>query len=570
MQSSVSSAASGRLVSVLIVDADAADARLIEEYLLRVREACYLVDWAGDLETARECLAAGVHDVCLCDWHLGAESGADVLRAVREQGLELPVVILTSSLDPEIDDEAQALGAANLLDKNDVGPSELHRALCYARVRQQSESTLRQRAQVDPLTGVYRRERFLRHLARGLEEARRGRSWEVCIVFLDLDGFKEINDTLGHGAGDRVLKAVGQRLNGVVRGRDLVARMGGDEFAVLVQGHRGRASARAVRERVEEALARPLVLDGLEVSFGASVGLAWTTTGDIESEELLGEADRDMYQRKAVRRLQVAGAPVLLGPKTLLGAFDRQEFVLEYQPVLDASTGWVLGLEALVRWNHPEHGRLLPATFMPAAEKLGFMRLLGEWVLNTACERLVEWQRRFGQVMPGLRVNLSADQFRDPLLQDALLEALESHRLNPHQLCVEIDESALRSDEQEIVDKIKQIRSIGVRLSLDSYGRDQLVLDTLARFMLDEVKLAPRMLAGLHRNPRRLQVLRALMGLCRELGVEVAAKNVETAAQARVLAGLGCSRQQGRYYQGALPEDQVPVYLLEQHLPAAC
>ena len=311
-------------------------------------------------------------------------------------------------------------------------------------------------------------------------------------------------------------------------------------------------------------------MDGLEVSLGASIGMSWTATGDIEPDDLLAEADQDMYQRKALRRLRVAGSPRLLGPETLLGAFERREFLLEYQPVLDASTGWVLGLEALVRWDHPEHGRLLPGAFMQVAEKLGFMRLLGEWVLHSACERLAEWQRRFGQVVPGLRINLTADQFQDPLLQDALMEAIQTHGLNAHQLCVEIDESSLQGDEREVVDQIKQIRSIGVRLSLDSYGREGMVLDTLARFTLDEVKLAPRILVGLHREPRRLQVLRALMGLCRNLGIEVAAKNVETEAQARALASLRCWRQQGRYYQAALPEEQVANYLLEQHLPAAC
>ncbi len=558
------------LLRVLLVEDRALDARLIEEYLLRIRNRCYVVEWARSVEAGIARLRDEDHDVCLCDWHLGPDTGAAVLEAAQQHELLTPIIVLTEALDPEVDEQAQALGAANFLEKSRISPALLDRSICYALVRGQAESSLRDRAQRDELTGLARRERLVRSLSRALDEVSRGRVWEAAVLYLDLDRFKEVNDTLGHQTGDRVLQAVARRMERALRPRDLLARMGGDEFAVLLQGPRILAAARAARQRLQEALDTPMVIDGLEVQLGVSVGMAVSADGHESVEDLLAAADAEMFRDKDLRRQRVPSVPPMDGPEALVAALRRGEFELAYQPVVDAGTGWVLGMEALVRWHHPKQGTLLPGAFLGVAEQLGFMRLLGEWVLARSCKDLAAWQRTGGMMVPGLRLNLTPDQFADPTLPDALEEQLDRHGLRPHQLCLEITEATLADgSEQNVIDRIKAIRSLGVRLCLDGYGADGLRLDLIARFALDEVKLAPEVIRGIEVDPRRAIVVQGLLETCGRLGIEVSAKHVETQAQADALMKLRCQRQQGFWYEQAMGAERVLPYLRKQELATA-
>lgn len=557
------------LLRVLLVEGEAPEARLIEEYLLRVRDRCYVVEWVDTLEAAIGRLRARDHDVCLANWQLREGTSEALLTLIKDEGLAIPLVVISGTPDGAVDARAQALGAANLLDKQGMNPGVLDRAIRYAQVRGQAESSLRRRAEHDELTGLARREMLMQDAQRALREVRRGQRWEVALLYVDLDRFKEVNDTLGHAVGDRVLQAVARRMERCLRPRDRVARLGGDEFAVLIQGRGAGVTARLARTRLQELLDTPMVLDGMEISLGASVGIAVDTQGQATVEELLGLADDDMYQDKLIRRASVPSTPPMDGPGSLIAALNRGEFQLAYQPMLDASTGWVLGLEALVRWNHPKQGLLRPSAFLRVAEQVGFMRLLGEWVLEKSCADLAEWERRCGSMVPGLRVNLTPDQFADELLTDALEEALERHGMRPHQLCLEVDEDALRGDLQGTVDRIKGIRSLGVRLCLDGYGRSGLELDLLARFPLDEVKLAPQVTAGIEVEPRRAIVIQGLLETCQRLHIEVSAKNVETEAQARALSQLQCARQQGYWYRRSMDHEHVLAYLVKQQNASA-
>jgi EAL domain-containing protein (putative c-di-GMP-specific phosphodiesterase class I) len=257
------------------------------------------------------------------------------------------------------------------------------------------------------------------------------------------------------------------------------------------------------------------------------------------------------------------------GPDVLVQALQRGEFRLEYQPVLEVGTGWVLGLDALVRWVHPKQGRLLPGAFLGVAKELGFMGLLGEWVLQRSCQDLAQWQKSFGMMVSGLRLNLTPDQFADPLLSHALAEALEANNLRPHQLCLEIGEETLQGETQLVVDRIKAVRSLGVRLCLDGFGADGLRLELIARFPLDELKLAPQVIKDIEVDPRRAIVIRGLFATCGQLGIEVTAKNVETEAQADALVKLRCQRQQGHWHREAMDEERVLSYLAKQELVSA-
>ncbi len=559
-----------QLLRVLLVEDRAAEARLTEELLLRVRKRCYVVEWVTSVDVALERLREREHDVCLSDWHLVSETAADLLSACQDEDLPTPVVVLTGSPDPQVDERALALGATNLISKRRLTPGLLDRTIRYALVRGRAESSLRARAERDELTGLARRERLVRSLERALAEVERGRVWEAAVLYVDLDRFKEINDTLGHGAGDRVLQAVARRMERTLRPRDLLARMGGDEFAVLLQGPRACAAARAAKQRLQEALDNPMVIDGLEISLGASVGLAVTNSGDAYDGNLIDRADQDMYRDKELRRKPTPSLPPMEGPDALVRALERGEFQLEYQPVLDAGTGWVVGLEALVRWAHPKQGVLLPGAFLDVAEQLGFGRLLGDWVLQRSCEDLAAWQHDIGMMVPGLRLNLTADQFADPQLADAIEKTLETHGLRPHQLSLEIGEEVLLGgDTQAIVDRIKAVRSLGVRLCLDGFGSDGLRLDLIAQFPLDEVKLAPQVIEGLEVDPRRAIVIEGLFEICTRLRIEVTAKNVETRAQAEALMKLRCQRQQGYHHHRAMSQDGVLAYLAKQEFASA-
>ncbi len=430
--------------------------------------------------------------------------------------------------------------------------------------RRALEGRLRHQATHDPLTGLPNRALLLDRLALALARARR-RPGLVAVLYLDLDRFKMVNDSLGHEAGDRLLVALAGRLLALVGPTDTVARRGGDEFTLLLADL--GAEAEAVAERVLADLRVPFTLGGQEIVVGASIGIALGGVGGADPADLLHAADLALYQAKAAGRgryaifsprLRDRASARLAVEQDLRRALDRGEFTVHYQPKVELATGRLVGLEALARWRHPTRGLLPPAEFIPLAEETGLIVPLGRQVLAEACRQARAWQAaspRDPSVL--VCVNLSARQFAHPGLVGDVARALEASGLAPGSLGLEITESAAMSAAEATLATLRELKALGVALELDDFGTGYSSLAYLQRFPLDRLKLDRAFVRGLERDAGSTAIVRAVLTLARALGLGVTAEGVETTAQAAALRDLGCDWGQGYLFAPPLPADAL-------------
>jgi diguanylate cyclase (GGDEF)-like protein len=429
------------------------------------------------------------------------------------------------------------------------------------------------RADHDPLTGLANRELLRRRLARAVERHRRD-GQPVALLFVDLDDFKLINDSLGHAAGDRLLGAVGERLRSCVRGVDAVARLGGDEFAVLLDGPADPSDERVVSpdrvgERILAALHRPFRIDGHAVTVGASVGVVVPDgSGDLDADALLRHADAAMYAGKRRGKgvlvryrtdvtdgLGLPDLPDLLAA-ALHGDPAAEGFDVHYQPIVRLGDGTVAAVEALARWRHPVAGVVAPDVFVAVAERAGLVARLDDFVLDRACADAQALAERFGEA-PDVHVNVSAGRLASPELATAVESALRRHGLDPRKLVLEITETSRIPDLSAAAAAGRRLRRHGVRLALDDFGTGFNALAQLHALPVDIVKL-DRAITTVDGDPRRAEALcRSVMEICRALDITVVAEGVETAEQAKTLADLGCDLGQGFRYGQPAPLDAL-------------
>ncbi len=403
-------------------------------------------------------------------------------------------------------------------------------------------ATIVRQANTDALTGAASRFHFLNSLnAQAHSEASCGALFSV-----DLDRFKEVNDVLGHGAGDIVLKAVAERLQSIAGQRGLVGRLGGDEFAVLMTGEAG---ADVTALKIVDSLRQPILIDGRNVVVGGSVGVAFHPTHADSAADLLTNADLALYKAKTNGRngFQIFG-PELRSNLLLRRSLEDElreaaaagEMELNYQPIIESKSGDLAGYEALMRWNHPQLGLLPPARFIPVAEDAGIMQDLGNWAVAEAC-------RRAATLPPHLTmaVNVSPSQFRSESILTGVRHALEESGLDPCRLILEVTETVILSSEAIAQRVIGNIQDLGVQLALDDFGTGYSSLSYLQRFAFSKVKIDQTFVAGIETAKANRAIIRAIIGLCRDLGVDVVAEGVETEAQADILRAEGCEFMQG-------------------------
>jgi diguanylate cyclase (GGDEF)-like protein/PAS domain S-box-containing protein len=362
--------------------------------------------------------------------------------------------------------------------------------------RKRLEAELINQALHDPLTGLANRTLLLDRMTHALDRSERSAS-PMTVLFLDLDGFKRVNDSLGHSAGDKLLVAVAERLRGFIRPADTIARIGGDEFAVLLEDT-GAEVATGIAERLGRELAVPFAVGGREVLARASIGIAIGSHGRA-AEELLRDADLAMYIAKRQGKggqavfegaMHTAALERLELEAELSRALAADEIVIYYQPVIRLADGALTGMEALVRWNRPGHGLVSPAAFIPVAEETGLITAMGRWVLDKACSQLVKWQGDHGlSPAPHLSVNLSARQLEDPELRRHIEAALSSSGLDPRRLVLEITESALMEEPGRVVEQLHILKQLGIRLAIDDFGTGYSSLSYLRRFPVDVLKI---------------------------------------------------------------------------------
>jgi diguanylate cyclase (GGDEF)-like protein/PAS domain S-box-containing protein len=429
--------------------------------------------------------------------------------------------------------------------------------------RKTAENELARQALHDPLTGLPNRLLLLDRLSHALLRAGR-HPGSAAVLFLDLDRFKIVNDSLGHGAGDRLLVDVARRLEGALRPTDTVARLGGDEFVVLCEEIAGEMEAVAIAQRVVDLFAEPFSLDDAEVFLATSVGIAMASRPDSEPEALIRDADSAMYRAKELGKgrfelfdaaMRAHTAERLATETALRRALERGELRLHYQPEVDVETRRVAGFEALVRWQHPTRGLLPPAEFVPLAEETGLIVPLGAWILRTACAEWVGWAEAPEATLLTLSVNLSARQLAQPDLLVTVAGALEETGMPPDRLCLEITESAAMETGPTTLALLDELRALGVKLAIDDFGTGYSSLVHLRRFPVDLLKIDRTFVDGLGRTPQDASIAAAVISLAHALGLSVVAEGIETAAQLAVLADLGCDLGQGYLFARPEPAD---------------
>lgn len=429
--------------------------------------------------------------------------------------------------------------------------------------RRQVEQRLDDLAYYDPLTGLPNRRLFLDLLGQALARARRGDRL-VAVLFLDLDRFKLVNDSLGHVVGDELLRSVGGRLASCLRTTDTVSRLGGDEFTVILEHLSSSEDVARIAQKLLDAVAVPLVIEGHEIFVSASIGIALFPTDHGDRDALIKSADTAMYSAKeeggAYRFYSAdmnARAFERLTLETgLRHALKRGEFVLHYQPLVDFRSGTMVGVEALVRWQHPERGLLSPDKFIPLAEETGLIVPLGEWVLRTACAQAKAWQ---GCGYPALRVavNLSRRQFQQKNLVQTVSQVLAETGLDPHRLELELTESLLIHDAEGTIAMLHALHAMGIRLSIDDFGAEYSSLGYLKRLPINTLKIDQSFVRDIATSRDDASITKAIITLAHCLNLNVVAEGVETEGQVEFLRSEQCNEMQGWYFSHALTTEDL-------------
>lgn len=446
-----------------------------------------------------------------------------------------------------------------------------------------SQTDITERKVSDPLTGLPNRLLFIDRLGRLIKHSKRRKDHLFAVLFLDLDGFKMINDSLGHLAGDQLLLGVASRLEKCLRSSDTVARLGetftvarlgGDEFTILLDDLKEPDDANRAAERLMKSLAPPFPLAGKEVFTSISIGIALSNTAYEEPEDMLRDADTAMYRAKSLgkARFEVFDADMRASVMARLQletdmrrALERHEFRNVYQPIVALDSGRIVGFEALMRWQHPTRGMIGPEEFIFVAEETGLIRELGWWSLREACKQMSTWRAHSkAYVDLTMSVNVSAKQLLQPHLVDEMRKLLDETALPPGALKLEITESAVMADPAAAAQMLQQIKSLGVRLAIDDFGTGYSSLSYLHRFPLDTLKIDRSFISGDGEGNEGMEIARTIMPMAKTLRLDVVAEGVETFEQVGLLKRLQCKYAQGYYFSKPLSPEDVPTLLSEE------
>ncbi len=450
--------------------------------------------------------------------------------------------------------------------------------LADALARQATENDIRHRALHDALTGLPNRVLFLDRIEQALARKRR-RGTLTAVLFLDLDHFKLVNDSLGHQHGDELLAAAAPRIKQVVRASDTVARFGGDEFGVLLEDITDERRATETAERIGSVFTRPFVLAGREHFVTASIGIAFAQANE-SAAELIRDADAAMYRAKEHGRARyelfdevMRGRAIsrLRVENDLRRAVERDELLLHYQPMVSLRDDRIVTVEALVRWRHPERGLIAPLAFIPVAEENGLIEPIGRWVLEQACAQAAKWYHMRPDAPPiSISVNLSPVQLANPRFPDVVAEALDRTGLDPGCLYLELTESSMLHEDETLTDVLQKLKRLGVRLLLDDFGTGYSSLSYLTHLPLDALKVDRSFVDGLGVKPRDSAITEAIIAMSRALSLEVIAEGVESARQADVLRRLGCDIAQGYWFSRPVSESSITALLQRYATLPAC
>ncbi len=432
----------------------------------------------------------------------------------------------------------------------------------------EGEEKLRLQANYDSLTKLPNRTLFMDRLSHALSRGRRDRS-QVAVLFLDLDRFKKVNDTLGHNAGDKLLQQAARRLTDCVRETDTVARLGGDEFTVILPDLHNTHNTELVGRKMLQCLAEPFVIDGAEMLVTGSLGITVFPDDGEDAETLLKNADTAMYKSKEdgrntfrffTAKMNAKALEYLELENALRYAIEREEFILHYQPIIDLKTGRVTSAEALLRWDNPECGLVAPGKFIPVAEDTGLIVPIGEWVFRTACDQMQVW-RDIGLSSLHVSVNLSARQSRDIAFKEMIHRILKETGADPKNITLEITESLFMEEDHRALAILSEFRTMGINLSLDDFGTGYSSLSYLKRFPVNILKIDRSFVVDIDKDTESQGLVEAIIAMAHSQKMKVIAEGAETKEQVEFLRSRECDEVQGFYFSHPLPAEEFADYI---------
>lgn len=549
-------------LKILLVDDDDIDrmtvCRSLQQSGLEF-ELSEAVDGAGALKACE----MDRFDCVFLDYRLPDSDGAAIFKAMlADHDSAAAVIFLTGEEDEELALRLMGSGAVDYLNKAEISANVLKRAVRYASARQNFHKQLAELARIDVLTGLPNRSVFESVLTRAVAHAKRSGTL-VAVALLDLDNFKNVNDTMGHPAGDTLLKMTADRLLSIVRETDTVIRLGGDEFAVIAPNMHSADGAAIQAQKLIDALLLPFPGEEQELFVSTSVGIALAPTDGRDAGSLLKSADMALYKAKADGRgrfhfynekMNEAAQEYREIEAMIRQALLREEFELHYQPKVDIDTGEILGTEGLIRWNQPDRGMIPPDEFIQVAEKCGLIVEIGEWVLYEACRQNVEWQKA-GMPPLNCSVNLSPQQLKDSQLIQSIDKALELTGFDPACLEVEITESAILDNIESITALLGLLRMRGISVSIDDFGTGYSSLTHLKQLPVDKLKIDRSFVSNIMGQDGDAEITSATISLGQKFGLKVIAEGVEEKTQLDFLRAEGCDQAQGYYLSRPLAAD---------------
>jgi diguanylate cyclase (GGDEF)-like protein len=564
-------------INILLVEDNPGDVRLVKELLDEDGERYNLV-CADRLESAIKLIENQDIAAILLDLQLPDGAGLETLHAINAVAMGVPIVVLSNIADERLAVQSVQHGAQDFLVKDHVNGHQLMRSLCYAIERKRMEERLNYIAHHDSLTGLANRKHFYDRLKNAMALVRRQHNL-LALLLIDLNGFKAINDTLGHHVGDLLLQHVAQRLMECIRETDCAARIGGDEFTVILTGIRNREDVAIATAKIIDAMERPFLIEGQALNIYASIGISLYPTDADNLENLIRHADAAMYQTKAEvgghsnyrfyspqKTASHESLPSLYEELTF--ALANGEFVINYQPQVNVRGGFITGMESLLRWQHPQRGLLLPNQFMPALENTELMLRVGEWVLRTACAQGRIWQD-VAKAPVSISVNLAPRQLMQNDFADKVQEILRETGFAPHLLELDIPEHALWEDEDQAFEQVSRLNMMGVRLALDNFGNGRASFYYLRKFPFHAIKLDRRLTQDATSTAEGADMARAVIEIAHVFRMKGSASGVETPAQLDTLRTLAYDDAQGFLYCQPLPVEAATELLERTHLEPA-
>ena len=556
-------------ISVLLIEDNPGDQLLVEDQLQNDCPGKFVITSVTTLKSAMDMLDEHNFGAVLTDLSLPDGFGLDSIHEIQKLDDELPVIVLTGEDGEEVSMQVMQAGAQDYLIKGQGDGHLIGRTILYSMERKRNERRLVQLAQYDSLTGLANRLLFRERLSRALIRAPR-QNCLVALMFIDLDRFKNINDTLGHDAGDNLLKYVANRLKNCMRKGDTVARLGGDEFTVILEDLDNVDDVAPIARKMLVAMQKPFNINGHEIFVTPSIGITLYPLDGTTEDIMLKNADTAMYQAKEHGRncfkfyessMHKRTIERLLLESKLRSALENQEFFLQYQPKVDFTTKDIIGVEALIRWNHPELGLVSPAEFIPLAEETGLIVPIGEWVIKTACKQVASWKQQ-GISSLRMAVNLSARQFRNPDITKVIFSSIEQANILASELEIEITESVLMEDSEHNNVILQELKAKGIHISMDDFGTGYSSLSYLKRLNVDTLKIDRSFVNDLLTDPEDAVIAEAIIALGHSLRLNIVAEGVETEEQFDFLDNLKCNQAQGFLFSKPLSADDLARYVL--------